>query len=141
MVIRTLLILGLTIAGIVTVGCGSGGTAAPTQMPQVTAADEMAARVRLLSIANAEQRYQAESGSEYGSLDQLKEKGYLIDPSGGALNRYKFEVKLRPQGFEATAVPEKYGVSGNRSFYVDELQTLHGADKGGAKATSADPVL
>jgi hypothetical protein len=123
-------------------GCGSGkNDAKPSQVPQVTAADEMAARVRLLSLAQAEQRYQAESGGEYGSLDKLKEKGYWTDPSGGQLNRYKFEVSLRPHGFEATAEPEKYGVTGTRSFYVDESQTLHGADKAGEKATASDPTM
>ncbi|HEY6333014.1 MAG TPA: hypothetical protein VI756_27065 [Blastocatellia bacterium] len=137
-----LMIAALLAAGAALTGCGSGkNDNAPSQVPQVTAADEMAARIRLLSLAQAEQRYQAESGGEYGSLDQLKEKGYWTDPSGGQLNRYRFEVGLRPHGFEATAVPEKYGVTGNRSFYVDESQTLHGADKAGAKATASDPVM
>lgn len=123
-------------------GCGSGkNDAKPSQVPQVTAADEIAARIRLLSLGQAEQRYQTESGGEYGSLDQLKEKGYWTDPSGGQLNRYKFEVSLRPHGFEATAVPEKYGITGTRSFYVDESQTLHGADKAGEKANASDPVM
>jgi len=110
-------------------------------MVQVTAADEIAAKLRLLAIAHAEQNYQTETTGEYGTLDDLKSKGYLIDDSGGKLNRYKFDVTLRPHGFEATAVPEKYGISGIRSFYVDETLTLHSADKGGVKATSSDPSM
>jgi hypothetical protein len=137
---KKLLILVLAILAVATASCGSDKNNI-SQVPQVTAADEMAARLRLLSISHAEQQYQAEAAGEYGTLDQLKDKGYLMDQSGGQLNRYKFEVMVRPHGFEATAVPERYGVTGTRSFYVDETQTLHGADKQGAKAAAADPVM
>ena len=111
------------------------------QMTTVNVADEIAARLRLLAIAHAEQGYQTETTGEYGTLDQLKAKGYLMDDSGGQLRRYKFDVTLRPNGFEATAVPEKYGVTGVRSFYIDESQVLHAGDKGGGKATTTDPTM
>ena len=141
---KVLFIVALIAAAGASWGCGSGEDAAKnkvSQVPQVTAADEMAARVRLHAIADAEGRYQIEAGGEYGTIDQLKEKGYLLDQSGGQLNRYKFDVVVRPHGFDATAVPEKYGVTGVRSFYIDESQTLRGADKSGAKATATDPTM
>ena len=112
----------------------------PTQLSMITAANEIAARARLLSISTAEAAYQAENDG-FATLDQLIEIGFVNDPSEGKLGRYRFEVKVKPSGFEATAVPEKYGVSGNRSFYVDETGVIRGADKGGAKADASDPPV
>ena len=63
------------------------------------------------------------------------------DPSEGKLARYRFEVRVKPNGFEATAVPENYGVTGKQSFYLDETRTMRGADKQGAKATVSDPPV
>ncbi|MEK6303439.1 MAG: hypothetical protein AABO41_22240 [Acidobacteriota bacterium] len=107
----------------------------------VTAANETAALTRLRAIAQAERRYQVESAGEYASLDQLVAKGYLNDPTRGKLSGYRFVVKTKPGGFEATAVPERFGVTGTRSFYVDEMNVVHGADKKGAAATSSDPEV
>src|SRR5260370_32945760 len=111
----------------------------PAQLPQVTAADEMFARVRLIAIAKAEAQYQFDADGEFGTLEQLIEKGFIVDPSKGQVARYKFEIKLRPHGFDATAVPEKYGVTGDRSFFIDESNTIRAAFKHGEKATAQDP--
>jgi hypothetical protein len=105
----------------------------------VTAANETAAIARLRAIAAAEARYQVESGGSYGTLDQLIEKRYVNNPSQGKLTGYRFEVQVRPGSFQVTAVPEKFGVTGSRSFYVDEANVLHAADKKGAPATVSDP--
>jgi hypothetical protein len=107
----------------------------------VTAANETAALTRLRAIADAERRYQVESGGAYATLDQLIQKGYVNDPSRGKLTGYRFDVKARDGSFEATAVPEKFGVTGTRSFFVDELNVVHGADKRGAEATASDPEV
>ena len=113
----------------------------PEQSAIVTAANETAALARLRAIAQAELRYQIESGGEYASLDQLIAKGFVNNPSQGRLPGYRFSVKTKPGGFEATAVPEKFGVTGTRSFYVDEQNVIRGADKKGAEATSSDPEV
>jgi hypothetical protein len=114
----------------------------PAQMSMITAADEIAARGRLLAIVTAEAGYQATAPSgEYATLDELIAKGFITDPSAGKLARYRFEVKVTSRGFEATAVPEKYGVTGNRSFFVDETRVIRGADRRGEKATSSDPEM
>jgi hypothetical protein len=134
------MVLGATVTACDSTKNPNGG-APIKQMSQINVADEMVAKIRLLAIAHAEQGYQAMTTGDYATLDELKAKGYLPDGSGGQLNRYKFDVTLRPNGFEATAVPEKYGVTGVRSYYVDESQTLHVADKGGAKATASDPAM
>lgn len=111
----------------------------PEQAVLVTAANEMAAMTRLRAIATAEARYQVESGGEYGTLDQLIQKRFVNDPSSGKLTGYRFEVQVKRGGFQATAVPEQTGISGKRSFYVDETNVIHAADKKGAQATASDP--
>jgi putative hemolysin len=111
----------------------------PEQSVMVTAANELAAMARLRAIAAAEASYQAESGGEYGSLDRLIQKRYVNNPSNGKLTGYKFDVQVRPGGFQATGIPEKYGITGKRSFYLDETNIIHAADKKGAPATAADP--
>ena len=114
----------------------------PAQMSMISAADEIAARGRLQAIVTAEAGYQATApAGEYATLDELITKGLMNDPSAGKLARYRFEVKVTSHGFEATAVPEKYGVTGNRSFFVDETRIIRGADKRGAKATALDPEV
>ena len=111
-------------------------------MSMVSVADELAARSRLQAIVTAEAGYAATSPSgQYATLDQLVEQGLTSNPTQGKLARYRFDVKVTPRGFEATAVPETYGVTGNRSFFVDETRVIRGGDKGGAKATAADPEM
>lgn len=138
LLVRSLLV---SMSACVLAGCGANPDKPAEQSVLVTAANETAALARLRAVVQAERRYQIESGGEYGTLDQLIQKGYLNDPSQGKLSGYRFDVRVRPGGFEATAVPEKFGVTGTRSFYVDELNVVHGADKKGAEATSSDPEV
>ncbi len=112
------------------------------QAPHVTAGNEMAAMTRLHAIAAAEAQYQATDGSgNFATLDELIEKGFVRDPSSGKLTGYRFTVKVRAGGFSATAVPEKFPITGTRSFYVDETNVMRGADKRGMEATSSDPTV
>ena len=120
------------------VGCNSQNDGQPTQ---VIAGNEMAAMARLRSIATAEIQYQVDSGGNYATLDQLIKNRLITDPSEGKLAGYRFEVRVRPSGYEATAVPVRVGVSGKRSFYIDETRVMRGADKRGAPAVSADPEV
>ncbi|HWP43827.1 MAG TPA: hypothetical protein VNO14_11360 [Blastocatellia bacterium] len=118
-------------------GCQSNTT---QQAPQVIVANELAAMNRLRAIAKAEAMYHIESGGRYATLDDLISKGLVNDPSRGKLTGYKFAVRLKGTGFEATAVPERFGISGRRSFYIDESGLMRAADKRGAEATSTDPA-
>ena len=143
-----LILTGVAIA-LATCGCDISSSSKPAsnekrpaQVSMVSAADELAARSRLQALVTAEAGYAATSPTgEYATLDQLIAQGLTSDPSAGKLARYRFEVKVTPHGFEATAVPETYGVTGNRSFFVDETRVMHGADKRGAKATASDPEM
>jgi len=111
----------------------------PEQSALVTAANETAVMARLRAIANGEAMYMADTGGDYGTLDQLIQKRYANDPSSGKLTGYKFDVQVKRGGFQVTAVPEKYGITGKRSFFVDETNIVRAADKRGAPATAADP--
>jgi hypothetical protein len=121
-------------------GC-EGGTKVIGQAPHATAANEIAAMARLRAIAMAETHYQIESSGKYGTLDQLIKKGLVNDPSQGKLTGYKFDVEVTADGFRATAAPERFGVTGKRSFYIDERNVMRGADKGGARADASDPEV
>jgi hypothetical protein len=120
-------------------GCNSQQS--PEQSVMVTAANETAAMARMRAIAAAEASYQVDSGGEYGTMEQLIEKRFINDPSSGKLTGYRFDIQLKPGGFKIIAVPEKFGVSGTRSFYMDETNVLHAADKKGAPATATDPEM
>jgi hypothetical protein len=133
-----LMITGLL--ALLVAGCGSKTTVIE-QAPHATAANEMAAMTRLTAIAKAEMMYQVESGGRYGSLDELIQKGFANDPSKGKLTGYRLEVKVGSDGFQATATPEKFPITGKRSFYIDERNVMRGADKGGAQATFSDPEV
>jgi hypothetical protein len=128
----------LALIGALFVACGQQAQQ-PQQSVLVTAANETAAMARMRAIAQGEAQYQAMSGGEYGSLAQLIDKRYVNDPSSGKLAGYRFEVQVKPAHFEVTAVPEKFGVTGTRSFFVDETNIIHAADKKGAPATASDP--
>lgn len=136
--------LVLALAALLIAGCNASRSSNDNkfeQVPQVIAANEMAAIARLRSIATAEMALQFEGDGKYATLDELVAKGAMSDPSQGKLTGYRFEVKVKPGGFEATAVPVTPKVSGKRSFYVDESRIMRGADKGGAPATVSDPAL
>ena len=125
---------------IIPAGCTSqsDSQSRPQQAPQVIAANELAAMTRLRSVANAEAMYFVESGDKYASLDELINKHLVNDPARGKLTGYNIEVRVKTGGFEATAVPVQPGISGKRSFYIDETNVLRGAEKQGAKATATD---
>lgn len=67
--------------------------------------------------------------------------------SSGTADGYRFRFRLitdpngQIQGFELGAVPDTYGETGHRSFFLDAQGKLHGADHQGAPATGDDPVL
>jgi hypothetical protein len=131
------ILLSLMLAALT--ACASQDERPQQQSVLVTAANETAAMARLRAIAAAEARYGVESGGEYGTLDQLIKNRYISDPSNGKLTGYRFDIRIKPGGFQVTAVPEKFGVTGTRSFYLDETNVIRAADKKGAPATASDP--
>jgi hypothetical protein len=112
----------------------------------------------LRGLADAIDTYHRAFGKLPESLMQLgpapkgqisPEQASLVNErlAGGAQDGYHFRYRIVSTGegsddhFELTATPDEYGKSGRRSFFFDATGRTHGADKQGAPATDADPLL
>jgi hypothetical protein len=103
----------------------------------------------LRAIASAEASFKTKAGAgEYGSLEQLEKQKLLESVRAAATqNGYVFEIRIQagkmesPAVFTVSAVPQTYGVSGRRSFYIDQTGVLRGADKEGGTADVADQTI
>lgn len=114
-----------------------------------TVDNESSAMSLLRLISGAEATFQSTTGQGgFGTLQQLGAAG-IIDPAlaGGVKAGYLFHIRVEPAtresaaSFEATAVPLKYGQTGKRSFYVNEMGVLLGADRQGGAASLNDPPV
>ena len=124
--------------------------AIPNLLASRRAANEASSLSSLRRIHSAQETYQATTGNgQFGTIDQLIE-GKLLGPELGRPSHhgYKFTVTVTDgvygetaPGFEAVAVPETYGSSGVRSFYVDETGIIRAANNRGAVATELDDPL
>jgi hypothetical protein len=135
------ILLSILLLAVFATACNTSNQQPPEQSALVTAANETAAMARLRAIVSAERLYQVDSGGQYATLDQLIQKRFVNDPSGGKLTGYRFDVQVRAGGFQLTAVPEKYGITGKRSFYTDETDVVRAADKKGSAASASDPEV
>ncbi len=122
------------------------------------AAHEDAAIANLRSLAAAIATYRGAFGKLPDSLAQLgpapkdqisPEQASLVDEdlAAGEHNGYRFRYRIAPgaqeddTSFELVAVPDEYGKTGRRSFFVDSTGKIHGTDKHGDQATVDDPVI
>jgi hypothetical protein len=86
------------------------------------------------------------SPEKAGLLDSDLAKGlaggyrlrYTIVPASGEQNESE---RNKAAGFTLAATPVVYGKDGRRSFLLDFMGTLRGADKNGAVATADDPPV
>lgn len=107
--------------------------------PQLLAAEE-AAISRMRGIARSEETYRRHvSKGTYGTIEELHAKG-LID-HGETRGGYTFAISIQNKSFEAYAVPNQYGSTGWRSFYVTTDGLLRAADKQGRIGDRGDPPL
>jgi hypothetical protein len=121
-------------------------------------ANEQATMADLVTIGQAVKSYHNAFGKWPDSIGQLgpappndvsPEHAQLLSQqlASGAADGYRFRYLVVTddkgviQGFELGAVPEQYDKTGLRSFFLDKDGKLHAADKQGAPATDADPVL
>lgn len=125
------------------------GIAVPNLLASRRAANEATSMSALRTIHSAQATYQATRGAgQFGTLEELVAEE-LVSPVlvSGSYYGYKFTVKVKEvdygdePGFEAVAVPETYGSSGVRSFYVDETGVMRAANNRGAMATVDDSPL
>jgi hypothetical protein len=68
--------------------------------------------------------------------------------AAGRAEGYALRYRIVPAGadgkesrFELAAAPTQYGATGRRSFFLDSSGKMRGADKQGAPATAADPLI
>jgi hypothetical protein len=119
---------------------GKGQWAFGRPRPGSPAANEEAAISRMRGIARSEQTYRNYVRlGKYAALDDLQRVGFI--DHGDSKDGYKYAIELSDDSFEAVAVPERYGTTGKRSFYVSSDGLLHQADKNGAKADARDAIL
>jgi hypothetical protein len=121
----------------------------PRQQRKLIKYNEAGAISSLRTLFSAEATYQATAGNgEYGTIEELgKEK--LIDYVLAEGHRYGYRFRLRrekispesPASLEIVAVPQTYGRTGRRSFYLDETGVIRAADKNGAEASPTDVSL
>lgn len=121
-------------------------------------ANEQAAASDLLFIAQAIKAYHSAFGEWPNSIQQLgpapvnqvspQHAQLLPAPlASGTTDGYRFRYSVITgengiiEGFELGAVPMQYGETGRKSFFLGRNGKLHAADKHGAPATAADPVI
>ncbi|MDE3136225.1 MAG: hypothetical protein KGL59_06605 [Acidobacteriota bacterium] len=120
-------------------------------------ANERTAIADLVFIEQAIKSYHESFGRWPDSLEQLgpappndvsPERAQLLSDrlASGTTDGYRFRYLVvtgtngQIEGFELGAVPETYGKTGRRSFFLDAQGKLHAADKDGAPATDDDPL-
>ena len=101
------------------------------------------------TLHGAEMTYSSTHGNgNYGSIRQLGAIG-LINRSlaTGMVHGYSFTVtfvdatQTVPAWFKISAVPQIYGRTGVRSFFMDTSGVFRGGDKQGKPATENDPLI
>lgn len=98
----------------------------------------------LQTLNGAQATHQAINGN-YGSLEQLRNQ-YFIDSVLATGEKYSYiftittvlQTPNQSPRFQVSAVPQRYGKSGRRSFYLDESGVVRGADREGEPATVED---
>lgn len=133
------------------------------QLSKQWAADDLAAREDaavsdLHNLNEAIQTYRRAFGKLPDSLAQLgpapknqvsPEQADLVNEQLAAGNDggYRFRYRIVPgaqedeMAFELVAMPEDYGKTGRRSFFLDASGKIHGADKHGDLASADDPAV
>ncbi|MCY7376443.1 MAG: DUF2950 family protein [Pyrinomonadaceae bacterium] len=122
-------------------------TSAKARYPYLQNERFVARTMRVLHSAQV--TYSATTGNgNYGSLSQLRAV-YLINEllARGYANGYNFTITTvartnnNEASFNVSAVPQIYGTTGIRSFYIDTSGVIYGADKHGEPANADDPPI
>lgn len=120
---------------------------------------EASAIANLHSLAEAIEKYRSAYGKLPNSLAQLgpapqneisSDQASLVDEQLASGSDQGYQFRYRTVGgaqesaateFEISAVPQEYGKTGRRSFFLDADGKIHGADRHGELATADDPVI
>ena len=102
------------------------------------------------SLVGAQMTYQATVGNQnYGTFKALYAAGLIRTGLRYAESRgYRYEYLIidyvpgtQQASFKIWATPFTYGITGIRSFYIDDTGVLRGADRNGAPADHTDPPI
>ncbi|HEV2387155.1 MAG TPA: hypothetical protein VGS20_07855 [Candidatus Acidoferrales bacterium] len=121
-------------------------------------ANEQTAAADLVGLEQAIKTYNGAFGMLPEKLGQLgpappgqvsPDRAQLVpeELASGLTDGYRFRYRIvagqrgAPDAFELGAVPDHYGKTGRKSFFLDQNGKLHVADKQGAPATEQDPVF
>lgn len=135
-------------------GAERGGAIATVEDPAIDSCailygNERCVISQMRTLHGAQMTYQATAGfGNFGTLTELYSAGLLSSSMADGTNHgYNFVCVTigasgsTPAFFRITAVPANYGVTGLRSFYVDAVGVLRGADHQGAPADENDPPV
>jgi len=132
------------------------------QLSKQWAASELVAREdgaisNLRSLEDAIQTYRRAFGKLPDALAQLgpapkdqisPDQASLVSEelAAGSDGGYRFRYRIASgaqdeTAFELAALPDDYGKTGRRSFFVDTAGNIHGADKHGDLASVEDPAI
>ncbi len=103
----------------------------------------------LRNIHSAQMTFQATTGNgNFGNFKELSAAGLVGRMlASGAIHGYRYTLtsvvrtSTTPAFFKISAIPERYGATGTRSFYMDIDGVLRGADKNGEPADENDPPI
>jgi type IV pilus assembly protein PilA len=94
---------------------------------QIMMAHETAAFQQIKTIDTAEAQYFGQFGKYAANLLALGPRAAGLIPetlAGGKRSGYVYEVHATDDGYQVTAVPEKFGSSGRRSFFSDQTLVI-----------------
>ncbi|BDC48013.1 hypothetical protein F183_A03290 [Bryobacterales bacterium F-183] len=114
--------------------------AIPNYQSQKRLTNEMAALGELQTLYVAQTQFFSQQGRYAASLEELGPTGAKLIPkilAAGTHHGYRFAVTAGSQsGFAVGAVPISFGSTGSRTFYMDEMRTVH--QNGSAEPATAD---
>lgn len=124
-------------------------TAIEPCVPAIIGQNEAQMIQGLRTYHSAQVTYQATTGNgDFGTLGALAQAG-LISPqlASGLYWQYTIvtvvtaQTSTQPALFRIQTIPNSYGETGFRSFYLDQTGVLRGADKHGLPADANDPPI
>lgn len=139
-------VLGLTV--LISMASLSCQTYSTGLQQSLVRADETAAIAALHSIAVAEQTYSIGNGGKYGTLQELRDAGYLdarFNAANGGVKDYSLTINTNPQSSEAAASfscnadPSNSGTQAGRHFYIDSASSAIHVNPT-QPATATDPT-
>lgn len=137
----------LTLTVLIAIASLSCQTYSTGMQQSLVRANETVAISALRSIAVAQQTYSISNGGNYGTLQELRDAGYLdsrFNSGDGGVKDYALTITTHPQTSSATgsftcnADPVASGPQAGRHFYIDSTSVVIHVNPS-QPATATDP--